>query len=104
MLLDDVKRDPRAAYATVLQFLAVRDDGRVDFPVANPAKRRRFPLLRRGMIAVARLRESLRVPTLGLGIYRWVDQRNLEYRPRAPVADQLRKELVDYYREDVALL
>jgi len=36
-ILDDIRADPRHEYLRVLQFLEVPDDGRLDFPVHNPA-------------------------------------------------------------------
>lgn len=104
LVLDDLKADPRREYHKVLEFLGVPDDGRRQFPVANRAKERRWPAMRRVIVAVNEARGSIGIPRLGSGVMPWLDRLNLVERPRAELSSDLRKELREYFRDDVELL
>lgn len=104
LLLDDVKADPRGVYLRVLEFLQLQDDGRSEFSVANAAKSRRWPFLRRMMVSAARCRTALGLPRFDTGLYRRLDRLNLQYRPRLPISVDLRRELIEYFHGDVQLL
>jgi Sulfotransferase domain len=103
LLLEDVARDPAAAYRSVLQFLGVSDDHRRDFQAHNQAKARRW----RGLVAVAWVvncaKSALDIEG-GLGIWKRIDAINRVERPRAPIAEDMRRTLRDYFASDVALL
>jgi hypothetical protein len=47
IVLDDISADPRGEYLRVLRFLGLKDDGRLDFPIYNKAKKIRWPNLTR---------------------------------------------------------
>jgi len=64
--LEHVRAAPLREYRRVLGFLGVEYDGRIEFPLANPAKERRFPGLWR---AVQAGNQTLR--TLGARRKRW---------------------------------
>ncbi len=44
VVLDDLRRDARATYRAVLQFLGLKDDRRERFPVVNAARVARWPI------------------------------------------------------------
>jgi len=109
LVLDDVKENPRREYLKVLNFLGVSDDGRTEFPVYNPAKERRWPWLRRAVLAMGRasrsVKKALGIPTVrGTGILNRIDKLNIRYRPRPPMPPELRAEITEYFRDDVLLL
>lgn len=109
VVLDDVKENPRREYLRVLRFLGVSDDGRTEFPVYNSAKSRQWPALRKAVLVVDKVSHSVKralgIPTIwGTGILHRLDSLNLRYRPRPPMPPELRAELAEYFRDDVALL
>lgn len=109
LVLDDVKENPRREYLKVLDFLGVRDDGRMEFPVRNPAKERRWPWLRRAVVAAGRvshaIKRNLGLSTLqGTGVLNALNRRNLHVRERPPLSPELRAELIEYFQDDIRLL
>ena len=103
ILLEDVARDPGAVYRSVLEFLEVPDDGRINFPVHNQAKTRRWPWLLPIAWAITSLKRTLGIDG-GLGIWTRVDGQNRIERPRAAVSLELRAELSAYFDSDIELL
>jgi hypothetical protein len=103
LLLEEVARDPGAAYHSVLQFLGVNDDHRRNFKVYNQAKTRRW----RGLLAVAwaasNVRRALGIER-GLGLWTRIDAINRIERPRPPIDDDMRRILRNYFVADVVLL
>jgi len=104
LVLDDLRIDPHAVWRRTLEFLGLPDDGRCEFPVANPAKERRAPAVQRWMLRLDRVRRTARIPRLGTGIMPTLDRMNQVVRPRTPLTASLHAELIDYFRADVALL
>lgn len=104
LVLDDIKVDPRSQYLKVLGFLGVPDDGRREFPVHNPAKERRWPILNRAVKAYWDIQRKLRIPALRTGLLKKLDELNTRYRPRPPLPSSLRREMAEYFRDDVCLL
>lgn len=109
LVLYDIKEDPRREYLKVLDFLGVPDDGRQEFPAKNPAKERRWPRLYKGIRCLGRasrkMKQWLGIPTnRGTGILQVMSNINVKHRPRPPLPDRLRRELINYYREDVEKL
>lgn len=108
LVLDDLREDARREYLRVLDFLGVPDDGRQYFPVHNPAKERRWPWLRRGVLAAGKasgaVKQWLGIPGRGTGLLNAIDRANVRFRPREPMPPDLRAELTDYFREDIHLL
>lgn len=101
VFLDDLKTDPRRAYAGVLAFAGLRDDGRAHFPVLNARRRPRAPAIARTNLAIASLRRRLGVEPTGLGA------RVNRLNERAPRPDErrlsplMRRVLIDYFRDDI---
>jgi len=103
LLLEDVAGNPAAAYHSVLQFLGVSDDHRQDFRVHNQAKTRRW----RGLLPVAwaasNVKRALGIER-GLGLWKRIDAINRVERPRAPIGEDMRRTLRNYFAADIALL
>jgi hypothetical protein len=109
LVLDDLKECPRREYLKVLNFLGVPDDGRQEFPVKNPAKERRWPRLYQGIRRIGRVswkvKRWLGIPThRGTGILQVMNNINVRYRPRPTLSMELRKELIESFKEDVEKL
>ena len=100
--LEHVRAAPLREYRRVLDFLGVSYDGRTIFPLANPAKERRFPGLWRTVQAGNRALRALGVPPVRIGVtrllYRW-DKKN---RVRTPLSSGMRARLRAYFADDIA--
>jgi Sulfotransferase domain len=103
ILLDDLKQDPRREYQTTLKFLGVSDDGRDQFPIHNTAKIRRWPILAQLSTAIMGLKRSCGI-TGGLGIWSRVDKANRVDASRIPLSPQMKAELSEYFRADIAVV
>jgi len=107
IVLDDIKVNPRREYLKVLEFLGVPDDGRREFPVHNPAKRYRSPLL--GRIITSLGNTALRVKLTagiqgGIGILNPLRRLNTVKTHRAPLGREMWAKLAAYFEDDVRLL
>jgi hypothetical protein len=97
--------NPRSTYLGILQFLGIRDDGRMSFPRVNEAKFNKSPLLAqvshrppewmRAVIAL--LHRISGRDTLGIGARVIAMNRQMGYR--AALDPALRDEIIDCYRE-----
>ncbi|MGJ0516434.1 MAG: sulfotransferase domain-containing protein [Methylomicrobium sp.] len=103
VILDDVKENPGAEYRKVLQFLNVDDDGRVDFSAHNPAKRNRFSFVRRMTLSLGNIKRRLGLH-YPFGVLKWINQHNMQYRPRPELSPDMRRRLQDYFKADVEKL
>jgi hypothetical protein len=103
LLLEDIQADPRAQYLRALQFLDLRDDGRVHFPVLNGAKEARSRLMREGVIYLAALKQSLGI-TRRFGIRPALEKWNTREAPRQPTGEATKRELRNCFAEDVLKL
>ena len=110
VFFEDFVSDTLREYESVLEFLGLESAGMTHFPPVNEAKGHRFSLLGKMLMqapkpvvsAVRGLRRST-----GLDVMRFVRRVrdwNSIAKPKAQVSDTLRAELVDYFRDDVALL
>jgi Sulfotransferase domain len=107
---DDLRSEPRAVYRDALIFLGIRPDERHHFPVMNSRKRR----VSRGLTAFVRsppppiswakhaVQRAFPEHTRALG--KRMKALNTRIMERKPLADWLRQEMVDAFRDDVALL
>lgn len=102
ILLDDLRVNPRKEYLRVLRFLDLEDDGRMHFPVRNAAKGR-SRLLRFSFHVAGKVKKSLGIKR-SFGVMenaaRLINRRNI----RAPLPEEMRGVLRDYFRDDVLLL
>ena len=102
--LEDIKVDPRRQYLRVLAFLGIPDDGRINFPVENPAKMRAHPRVWAAIRAMNRGLRALGVPHIRLGLTRLVGEQDRKPRPRPPLSPELAAELRRHFRPDVERL
>jgi hypothetical protein len=103
IILDDIRVDPRREYLRVLEFLGVPDDGRLDFPIHNPASGFRYPGIQRVAYPILHLKDRLGVSG-GLGLWTRVGNLMRVERPRKPLAPEMIAVLKEYFSQDVALL
>lgn len=103
VLLDDVKQAPACEYRKVLRFLHLDDDGRTNFSIHNPAKRNRFPWLRRVTMALGKIKKCMGLD-YRFGILKWLDKCNMQYRSRPPLSAEMRCLLRDSFRTDIEKL
>jgi hypothetical protein len=103
ILLEDVMRDSRRAYLSILNFLGVGDDRRSEFPILNRAKTRRWP----GLLPVAwitvRAKKALGIEK-GLGLWTRVDALNRVERSRRSIDTAAASMLRNYFSSDVERL
>jgi hypothetical protein len=111
ILFDDFTASPRAVYDEVVAFLGIPHDGRTDFPPINEHKRARIgwlndfmrkpaPALRSGF---RRFKRSLGPERLG-GLKTQLVKLNTAKGKRAALSPEFRAELIETFREEVALL
>jgi len=82
ILLDDVRRDPKAIWEALLTFLDIAQDGREDFPVVNAAKAAKNSRLQQVIHFVRKEKWKLRIP-LNLGVLTAVHNWNLYEKPNS---------------------
>jgi len=111
ILHDDLAADPARVYDEVIRFLGLPHDGRTSFPRINESKRTRLdwlrtfsrkppPMLR---TAVRRLKQAVGGSGISAVASKLVEL-NTVREPRAPLSPELRRELVETFREEVLLL
>ena len=104
ILLDDLATFPRETYRELLRFLGLPDDGRRSFQASNSAKKVRWPTLKRFVRVLGGVRRRFPVGRR-LGLLNWINQLNSEPVPATdPLTKEQRRELVEFYSADVALL
>ena len=103
VILDDIRADSRHEYLRVLQFLEVPDDGRLDFPVYNPASAFRYPGIQRAAYPILHLKDRLGVSG-GLGLWTRVENLMRVERPRKPLSPEMKSVLSEYFSQDIELL
>lgn len=108
ILLDDLQQSPQRVYEETLAFLGLESDGRTEFPRFNAGKQNRSPFLAACRAAVIR---SLPRPLveagkrIGLGyVSNKVMQLNSRPASKTPLQDDFRREIADFFRDDVGLL
>jgi hypothetical protein len=111
ILYDDFAVSPRKVYDEVIDFLGVPHDNRTEFPRVNENKRARVAWLRNLMVKPPPvLRETYRSFKHAVGgkhldaIKEGMLDRITVKETRPPLSPQLRAELVETFREEVALL
>jgi len=107
VLFDDFKKDNRQTYQEIISFLNLKDDGRVDFPRINDAKKpksnflnkivNRPPKFAKYLAKLAR--KILNKPRLG--ILNTLDHFNREKLDKKPLSEVEKKKLLSIYKEDI---
>lgn len=110
ILFDDFRRDVRAVYEDVVQFLGVPSDGRQTFPVVNQNKRHTIAWLGRfteqpprSLMAGARLVKKV-LGLKSLGVLSRLRKFNVREESRQPMSADLRNYLAELFRDDVEKL
>ncbi|HJR16065.1 MAG TPA: sulfotransferase domain-containing protein [Gemmatimonadales bacterium] len=111
ILYDDFAASPQRIYDEVIDFLAIPHDNRTEFPRINVNKRARMTWLRHfahkppPAVREVYLKVKHALWPEGLNaIKRKVVQLNTVKEKRAPLSPEFRAELVETFREEVALL
>jgi len=104
VFLEDVRKDARANWLNVLEFLGLEDDGRVAFDSVNQAKERRMPMLKWINDVYRITRERAGFPGLNTGTFEFIDRLNRRVRPRGKIPESMQKELIAHFTPDVQLL
>lgn len=101
-LFDDLATDTEREYRALLAFLELPFDENVRLSVINPSVGYRSSSLQRWMVRIRNLRVQLGIRG-GWGVNKTIDRFNT--RPdKIPLSPGFRKELQEYFREDVELL
>lgn len=104
IFLEDMKRDPGSVYRAILTHAGAVDDGRKDFPVLNERRAPRSLFLARLSHMGGAFRRRLGFKN-GFGLGRMINRTN-EAAPTTRNAPDpsLQAELLDFFRNDIALL
>ena len=111
LLFDDFAASPQRVYDEVIDFLGIPHDGRSEFPRINENKRSRVAWLRRFYrkpppalrATIRNLKEKVGSEGIGALKKRIVALNTVRER-RPPLSPALRAELVETFRDEVALL
>lgn len=103
VVMDDIKTSVRNEYLKVLNFLEIEDDGRIDFPIVNPGKERKLNWPRKLLRHIHLVKGRLNIKA-GTGIGGLINRWNIKERQRSSVSDDIQYQMMDYFKEDVALL
>jgi len=104
ILLDDIKQNTRKVWCNILSFLGLDDDGRMDFPVKNRSKIRRFPVIVKLSEMYANLLKRFNMSPLGTGILTFLNKKVVMHQSRHALSSEMHKELVDAFYDDIKLL
>lgn len=113
VLFDDFAANPRASYETILSFLGLPSDGRVDFPRVNANYQGNSRLLTQ-LIHPPQALYRIFMKTISLFgvdfmknislVYNKIEMFNARRAPRPPMDPALRAKLRSYFRDDIQKL
>lgn len=107
IVFDDFAKDPKQIYESVLYFLTVPTDRRLEFPVINERKQIKFRrlglLYREAMVGSWKVKRKLGIKG-GLGLLRRLREQNTLPGQSTSLSDAFMTELRNFYKEDVELL
>lgn len=104
VVFDDFRVATRREYRKLLRFLGLADDGQTTFPVLNATG---LPRNRRYHRIVSKLyaaRQSLPIPEIGSHLISKIARLNHRPGRSQAIAAPCRRELVEYFKDDVKLL
>ncbi len=117
LVFDDFVANPLQSYRRVLDFIGVAYDGRTEFPPREGNKYARFKWLQRWLkrppaqvasfvatLEHQRRRKKLKQRSPIRRIRKWLLKKNQIYRPRPPLSDKMRAELLQTFEDDIARL
>jgi hypothetical protein len=102
VFMEDLAANPRQEYLNIMDFLELKDDGRLAFPIHNSSKKRRSALLAAAIdyCGVTKLRLGI---SRDFGLLKKVHTYNkVYYRP--VLSAKMRDELRAFFRGDIELL
>ncbi len=107
-LFDDFKSNTLQLYKDVLQFLDIPYDGRTEFPVFNENKRNKNKfiaqlLINLGRINIVHLKKKMGIKE-GKSLLKYLRDKNAVSVKRPPLNPELKKEMIEYFKEDIQLL
>lgn len=97
---DDMRTNAKSVYESVLKFLSLESDGRDHFPSVNDAKEVRSSLMMEVSHFVASAKKALGIQG-GFGL---IEKINVVRKPRTPLSDAFRGELVAAFQEEISKL
>ena len=100
IMFDDFRKFPGKEYREVLSFLGLRDDERHDFPVVNENRTYRFPILQEMILRLGGLKRAMGI-NRGLGLHKMILRWNIKYSPRTTLDQRTKKELSEYFYDDI---
>jgi hypothetical protein len=103
ILLDDIVDSPRREYLRVLDFLKVADDGRVQFPIMNSARKPRWPRFARMLFVFTELKGRTGI-NFNLRLSAKLHAANIVESPRPILSPEMRAALQVHFAADIALL
>jgi len=103
IVMDDLRSNPGAEFARVLEFLDLPAWAPPTFEVANAAKARRSRILRWAVLEAARIKRSLGM-TASLGVLKSMNKWNVRPKSRQPLDSGMHDRLMGYFEQDIALL
>jgi hypothetical protein len=103
IFFDDLKNDAKREYKKVLKFLKLPDDGREIFPALNKRKQRKSNVLH---LIVKRLGDIKKKTGFKkrFGILEKIKKHNLRYIKEDSISEEFKKELSNFFKEDVQKL
>lgn len=101
IFFEDFKMNPGACYRSLLEWLSLPDDGRTNFAAKNSSMSFRSKRLNSAWQMARRIKQRLGIPGFGLG---QVMSRVNAKSGHEPMRPEFRRELQDYFRDDIKLL
>lgn len=101
IFLEDLRTDPKEEYKRILDFLNLKNDGRTEFDVVNPASVRTWPRLHRLVLRVARAKNRVGIGYCGEAINRLYDKLTVREARGWMEEEDVREELVAYFEDEV---
>jgi hypothetical protein len=107
LLFDDFKNNNRKCYLEVLKHLELDDDGRVDFPRINEAKKAKNKIINRIVNRPPKFAKTLAkfarriLNRPRLGILNTLDHMNRDKLDKKPISKKAKQKLIDIYISDI---
>lgn len=101
IFFDEFTANPQREYARVLEFFALPDDGREDFPVVNVSRATGSQFMHRLLRAWFKFRKLTGI-RLGIGQTQFVQK--VFFGKKRKISEELRQELQEVFRSDIQRL
>lgn len=99
VLLDHLRKNPEKEMKSIETFLGIKEWLPADFPVVNPATKRRSSIVQYFLMQSLKLKESLGL-SFSFGVGEGLDRMNTK-RASLNVDIKMRSELLAYFKEDI---